>query len=428
MNYYFRLLTFLLFSIPLTIVSGPFFPDLSIFISLIIFIILIFRREINLKISHFFLISVSFFIIIITSFLISLDSDTVFGGYIFYFRFPIMAFLIFQICKNYSENLNYLYIFLSIILFVISSDAIFQYLFGYNFIGFEDKIENRISGFFNDEYILGKYLFFVYVVYFYLHFRNASKFKFFFSLNFILVSSAIFLSGERTSILLYLFFIFLFITLTNLIKPIYKILIIIIIPLILIFIVFTNQYYLERFYPGFNISSKFFSNPMAFIDMSNKYFYTNLMYYSDFIKVSLNIFYDNPLFGVGPKMYRVDCANYTELHNYACSTHPHNTYLQLLSETGIFSFLIIFLIWILLAYLLLKEFFYKYIYKKPSMNQSTLILIISYFVMLFPFLPNNSFFSNNSTILLYFPLGFLLYEIYKDPMLNSKKIKFKIIE
>ena len=65
------------------------------------------------------------------------------------------------------------------------------------------------------------------------------------------------------------------------------------------------------------------------------------MYYYDFIIVSVKMFIQDPFFGVGPKMYRVDCLNYANEFNFACSTHPHNTYLQLLSETGIFLVLIV---------------------------------------------------------------------------------------
>lgn len=339
-----------------------------------------------------------------------------------------MAFLIFQICKKYFEVLDYLYIFLSILLFTISSDGIFQYLFGYNFIGIEDKIENRISGFFKDEYILGKYLFITYVVYFYLYLRDPSRFKFFFYLNFILISFTIFLSGDRTSILLYLLTTFLFIILTNLIKPIYKLLIVIIVSSILVFVVFSNQHYLQRFYPGFNFSSEIIFQPLKIINMDNKFFYANFMHYIDFFKVSLSIFLENPIFGIGPKMYRVECANYIELYKFACSTHPHNTYLQLLSETGIFSFFIVFIIWIFLAYVLFKELMYKYFFKKSFLNQRILILLITYFALLFPFFPSNSFFNNNTAIFFYFPLGFLLYEIHKDIGLNNTKFKFKIIE
>ena len=127
-------------------------------------------------------------------------------------------------------------------------------------------------------------------------------------------------------------------------------------------------------------------------------------------------------------MYRVECLDYIINYSYACSTHPHNTYLQLLSETGIFTTIIVFLLWLLTFFLIIKQFIFMFILKKSYLNKNLVIFVIAYFVMLFPFLPNNSFFNNNSSILLYFPLGFFLYEISQSQFNNKIFLKNKIIE
>ena len=162
--------------------------------------------------------------------------------------------------------------------------------------------------------------------------------------------------------------------------------------------------------------------------MSNQYFYNNFMYYIDFFRVSISIFYENIFLGIGPKMYRVECLDYIIDYSYACSTHPHNTYLQLLSETGIFTAIIVFALWLLSLILLIKQFVFVFIYKKIYLSQNLIIFVIAYFVMLFPFLPNNSFFNNNSSILLYYPLGFFLYEIFKSRFQDIKFFNKRIIE
>lgn len=428
MNISFSLLSLLVFTIPLSIVTGPFLPDLSIIFAILLYFYLVFKKEMKIKFNLYLIISLMFFSLIILSFAISFSENTISGGYLFYLRFSLLGLIIFSLIKHDELVLKKLYFFLTCLLFIICCDAIFQYFIGFNFIGYEDLVENRISGFFKTEYILGKYLFFTFVVYIYLYIKINSKLRYFFYLNFFLISFALILSGERTSIILFLMFITLFSLLYDKISIFKKFLLIIFIPLIIFAVIKSNPSYFDRFYPGFEISFDIFSDPSQLINMSNVYFYNNFMYYIDFFKVSLAIFNENIFFGVGPKMYRVECLDYIINYSYACSTHPHNTYLQLLSETGIFTTIIVFLLWLLTFFLIIKQFIFMFIFKKSYLNKNLVIFVIAYFVMLFPFLPNNSFFNNNSSILLYFPLGFFLYEISQSQFNNKIFLKNKIIE
>ena len=69
---------------------------------------------------------------------------------------------------------------------------------------------------------------------------------------------------------------------------------------------------------------------------------------------AMKIFIDRPLLGAGPNNFRNLCS-YEEFYQdaFSCSTHPHNTYIQLISELGIFGFLI---------FLLLVEEAFRYYY------------------------------------------------------------------
>ena len=63
--------------------------------------------------------------------------------------------------------------------------------------------------------------------------------------------------------------------------------------------------------------------------------------HQDYFLNAYNMFLYNPIIGNGPNSFRTLCSN-DSFNDNACSIHPHNTYFQLLAETGIIGFLFIF--------------------------------------------------------------------------------------
>ena len=74
------------------------------------------------------------------------------------------------------------------------------------------------------------------------------------------------------------------------------------------------------------------------------------------------IFLDNKFFGVGPRQFRNECDDY-RVGEYSCETHPHNTYMELLSEGGIFAFFIVFSVFILICFISIKHLMFKLLKK-----------------------------------------------------------------
>jgi len=114
------------------------------------------------------------------------------------------------------------------------------------------------------------------------------------------------------------------------------------------------------------------------------------------------MFKDNIIFGVGPKLFRESCSKY----DYACSTHPHNYYLQFLSELGIvgFSFLFIgisHIFWL----------FFKSIKNRSIIDVKLYNLMICcltcFIINLVPFVPSGNFFNNWLSIIFFLPLAFV---------------------
>ena len=126
------------------------------------------------------------------------------------------------------------------------------------------------------------------------------------------------------------------------------------------------------------------------------------------------MFKDNKLTGVGPKNFRIVCHEKKyNISIHTCSTHPHNTYLQLLSETGIFGFLSILLIFFTCVYFLLKNFFLKISGKKIIFNNFEICLILHFIISLFPLTTSGNFFNNWLSIIYFYPLGVLIWSLSK---------------
>lgn len=121
------------------------------------------------------------------------------------------------------------------------------------------------------------------------------------------------------------------------------------------------------------------------------------------------IFKDNLLFGSGPKMFRYLCKNYEKLDN-SCSTHPHNTYFQLLAETGIIGFIFVFTFFIVSLYNLYK-------FKKNFFKASIYMLIV---LNLWPLVTTGSFFNNWLNILYFIPIGIILKDFDIREFKNGK--------
>ena len=120
------------------------------------------------------------------------------------------------------------------------------------------------------------------------------------------------------------------------------------------------------------------------------------------------IFLDHPIIGAGPNTYRLlynDKKYYSGKHSK--NTHPHNTYLQILSEVGLIGIVIPLILLVILS----CKFFAEIFLNKNS-NLIRISFYASFLISLFPFIPSGNFFNNYLSIVYYLPFGFYLY--YKN--------------
>ncbi len=136
------------------------------------------------------------------------------------------------------------------------------------------------------------------------------------------------------------------------------------------------------------------------------------------------MFEDNPILGTGPNTYRKYCDNEkyqyispysTSSYTYsACSTHPHNTFLQIIAETGIIGLLFFTILIIYFSRLVLIHIYLKLIIKKQLLTDYQICLFACFLCSLVPFVPSLNFFNNWINIIYYIPIGFYLHSIYEN--------------
>lgn len=319
-----------------------------------------------------------------------------------------MLFIVFLDIRK--EKLPLIFFILSVIIYFIILDTFYQYFFTVDLFGIAaDPVNNphRLSGPFGDELIIGSYVtyFSIPVIAFFLNnIKNSNISQKIYYILFIIFSFlCILLSGERISLLIFLssFLILIIIYLD-------KIKIVITLTLLIASIIFSYNY---------NEGVKYRLNEFRDNILNFKYSNHARLFSSAYI-----VFEKNYLTGTGLKNYRIACDNlknknfideFTKM-KIMCSTHPHNTYFEILAETGIFGF-VLFIFFLISS----TSFFLKNINEiikefKP-LFWSSLIIFANY---IWPIRSTGSFVSTYTASYFWFFFGVMLLCIFK-----SKDIK-----
>ena len=400
----------LLISIPPALVSGPFLPDLFVVtISVIFLFIYKYNKELILFRSKFFKLFLIFYFCLIVSSLFSENVNVAIKPSITYLRFGLFSLAIFFIIQTYPKFKLYFYYILLLTIFILLFDGFFQFFSGKNIFGYKVVRADRLGGLFFDELILGSYLSKILPIFctFILFNKDIINKKIIFLLIFF-TYLLIFLSGERMAFLSITLYFFL---ITPFFFSIKKILIFFIfMSITFTTLIFTNEKIKSRYYDQMIIHT---------INITNKNEKIFLPEYMGLFSTSINIFKENVLFGGGLKTFRINCKDpkyvtkkilqsNLEKRNKNCSTHPHNFYLQLLAETGIFSFLFIFLIFIQLLKKYIKNI-YRHFNQKLEVSKSKMTILCGLITYLWPLTTTGSFFNNWICTILFLQVGIYLY-------------------
>jgi hypothetical protein len=389
---------------PLALITGPAIPEIICFLSIIIFLYNSFSEKkfkyFNNIFFYLFLLWASY--LIFSSYL---SSNTIFSleSTLFYFRFGLFSISIWYLIDHHDDFIKKFFFSMVFVFTLLIFDGFLQYFYGSNILGNQyNPTKARLSSLFGDEWIMGSYLSrlmpLIFALSFY-SFKNTKKYLLLLSLFIVLTDVLIYLSGERVAFINLMIATILMIALINQYKKFRLITFI-----ISLFIIFIISFYND------NVRSRMINNTFDQINIFSEDYIAD---HELFIISSYNMFKENPITGIGPKVYRILCSDEkyfvsSELWN-SCSTHPHNTYLQLLAETGIIGFLFVFCLLIFIVFKLFTHFISKLLNKeKYIISDVNVCIYIAIVLTLFPFLPTQNLFNNWINFLYYLPFGFLL--------------------
>ena len=425
---YKNLILLICFFLPFTYIIG--IAVTEFFVLLMILLFLIINRNIQVyknSIFIFFLL-ISFYFGINSIFQIY-DNDLRISS-IFHFRFALFSLSIFFLLEYSSSETpksQKILMGIFIILILVILDSFLQFLFGKNIFGFELR-SDRVSGIFDDELILGSFLFKVFPFTIWLiYFSNfeISKYKNLLIIFFSMYIITVYLSGERTSLFLIFLATILFIFYLQNLRAI-------LLKSFLIFLLFVVSTFITNFGKSDPFNRIFIK---TFNQITNSFFLTkrdiqldkknlgdltkdlkqNIQIFSTdhngHYLLAYNLFKQSPIFGKGPEGFRYYCRKVEYDSKIGiCSTHPHNIFIQLLSETGLIG-IFFYLFGLIFVIISLFKLYKKNI--NPKNKYNFYIVSIAIIVNFFPLVPSGNFFNNWISIISYYYIGIYIYSYRK---------------
>ena len=396
--------------IPFFLITGPFLSDLSVILVCIFFLLNItLNKEYSFLKNKFFFIFIIFFLYLFFNSVIKFYDINNIRSSLGYIRFGIFSL---AVCYFIEKKLNLLKWVLLVFLFcfvLLIIDGYLQYFSKINIFGEPVDISSmRIRFLLNDDYVLGSYLSRLFPIFFglsLLFFKNSKNYMIGICLLFIFIEVLIFLSGERVAFFFNtLAAIFIIIMIENFKKL--RLLTLISSFIIIFFISAYDNTAKKRIWDQTidQIGLKSQDSKLNIFSVVHQSHYTS----------AYKMYLDNKVFGIGIRNFRNFCSEERyKTHDLSCSTHPHNTYVQLLSETGLIGFSFAFILFLYFVYKMFNHLKGTIFKKKYFFNDFQVCLLAAILITIWPFAPSGNFFNNWISIIYYFPIGFFLWSLKK---------------
>lgn len=416
--------------VPISFISGNMLININI-ILIILSSLFFFGRDL-FRINYFFLdklFFLFFFLVLLTGTINDFYFYSIklaWKGYfatilksLFFLKYILLYIVLRYLIEKNILNLKYFFIASFFGTLFVSFDIIYQFVNGEDIFGYKG-IKNNLAGPFGNELIAGGYIQRFSIFSFFLiplfYQQNFSRYlNYLIPILFIIFFITIILSGNRMPLLLFLFST----------------------SLIIIFNKQTRKFFLPAllvatviFYLFINLNSKVNENFRAFYDQISKMTVIVIEkdlknnYVPPYLREFLT-FYDTWLMhkyiGGGIKNFRYYChhrPNIDKNSKSICNMHPHNYYLEILTETGIVGFSLITLAFLTIIHLTLIK---KYLLTS-ALNKNKIIVpfIFLFLTEIFPIKSTGSFFTTGNATYLFIIIGILIGLMRKENLIENK--------
>ena len=392
---------------PLSIIIGPLISLINTIIIILFYLLFFFKeqhykfifKDKNLK------ILLVIYLYLIANTMISLSYEVGLSRNLGFIRLIFLFLAINYFFYIYPKSSKVFYVW-TIIFIIFVMDVYLERFTGSNIFGWgPQEIDgifqpygSRVMSFFKDEPIAGSFIYgLIFIIIGCLFILQKKKINYFYLFLAFIFLLSIVITGERSNTIKVMFGIFLFILIIDFMKLKTKLLLLTIL-IGSIIVVVSNSGYLKNRYVG---------QLYYFIAEKDSKNLQNSLYFKLY-RSGINVFKNYPIMGVGNKNYRVEsCGDVDKVikYNYKCTTHPHQIYIELLSEHGFLgtSFLIF------TFFLLIFRNFKKIIQSQNYIQIGAFVYLLSIFL---PLIPSGSFFSDFNITFFFINLS-LLYAVNK---------------
>ena len=405
--------------IPLSFIVGNLFLNANIII-LILLSIFFFRLKI-LKIQINFTDKIIFFffgyaflvgITNYTEYYNSRSTDVslyLLGKSFFYLRYVFLYIVIRYLIEKKFLNLKWFFFSSSFFCIFVCLDIFYQFYSGQSILGYEPVTKRTLSGPFGGETIAGGYIqrFFIFFIFLILgFFGNKKNYSTIIITIFIgIVSVGIIFSGNRMPFVLFTMMLFLFALFEKKIRSSFFFIFSV---LLIAFYFLPSNSDIRKNVGDFKMQTKKMITFAITWNVERDEVYKPLndklpIYFSEF-----ETFYDtwlmNKNIGGGIRSFRINCTDRDNIklsERSTCNTHPHNYYLEILTDLGLIGLIIILI--------LFSNIFYQSLIRIKFIHGNFLLPFIFIFIAeIFPFKSTGSFFTTMNSTFLFLILSILV--------------------